>query len=323
MKFRILFFILVLGLIIFLAVHSINISQVIDLLSDFPKPLILLLCFLSLIISTLKAWRFSILLRKNNISIPIWRMAKVYIAGQATTPLPGGEALRAFLLEKEIGAKPKDTSAAIVVQAFLIFVSSSIVAIIGSFLYHTLINVAVVTLIALSIAFYFFINESWIKVVVTGMKKVPFLRTHSEKIARIHEDIRQSMVHNGKGKLPSIAFLKSLALGIASNFVGGIMILILTHAFGIDMPFLQAVYVYALSVIISVISGVVPGGIGFTEGGMTGLLVYMRIPLSKAVAIVLLYRLVNLVFYILIGMLFFLLFYAKAFLIQNRNKKKK
>ncbi len=90
----------------------------------------------------------------------------------------------------------------------------------------------------------------------------------------------------------------------------------------LHLSFFQCFYIYAMSVIIGAVSGIVPGGIGFTEGGLTGLLVIMHISFQKAVPVVLIFRLINLVFYILIGIVFLLLFYTKSLLLSKNRETK-
>ena len=119
MKYRFITFILIGAFIFYALTHAVDPKELSKQISLFPKERIVFLCLLSIIISVLKSWRFFILLRKNNVKVKFWQICKVYIAGQSTTPIPGGEIFRSILLKHETGVDTKQTSGAGVMKAVI------------------------------------------------------------------------------------------------------------------------------------------------------------------------------------------------------------
>lgn len=70
----------------------------------------------------------------------------------------------------------------------------------------------------------------------------------------------------------------------------------------ISASLLYSTFVYAFSTLIGAVS-MLPGGIGATEGSMTGLLVMMDIPKHSAVVATLIIRICTLWFAVLVGVL--------------------
>src|SRR5687767_1797426 len=101
--YKIALFIAIITVLILLVSKTVDLQEVRKLLIKFPKDTLISLLGLSLAISLLKAYRFYILLRRAKIKISFLQTMKSYIAGHTTTPLPGGETLRALLIHKETG----------------------------------------------------------------------------------------------------------------------------------------------------------------------------------------------------------------------------
>jgi uncharacterized protein (TIRG00374 family) len=323
MKLRFFIF-TILGIFILYAIsHAINPKELGRQLSHFPKERILLLCMLSIVISVLKSWRFFLLLRKNNVKVTFWQICKVYIAGQSTTPVPGGEIFRSVLLKHETGADTKQTSGAVVMQALIVFFSSAVIAIVGSLIYGILINIALITLTLIIITIYLILNQKLFLKMFNKMKEYQRLKKPAVTLIATHKGVRNSLLHRGSEHKPGITFVSSVAIGLLSNLVGGLMIYAIVSAYNLPVNYIQSVYIYSMSIIIAAVSGVVPGGVGLAEGGITGLLVLLNIQFSKAFAIVLIFRAVNLIFYIVFGVIFLLLFYSKTLIFTKKVKTKK
>ncbi len=212
---------------------------------------------------------------------------------------------------KQVKIKKK-TSGPVVMQALIVFFSSAVVAIIGSFVYGILINIALIALIAIMILIYLIWNKALFLKLFSWLNTHKRLKKHVTTLKATHQGVRNNLLHRGSDKKPGATFLFSLAIGIFSNLVGGLMIYTITKAYNLPISYLQSVYIYAMSIIIAALSGIVPGGVGLAEGGITGLLLLLKIAISNAVLIVLIFRFINLVFYIIIGFVFLMLFYSKS-----------
>ncbi len=314
MIWRFVLFFIILALVLFTLIKAVDLSQLGELLIDFPRSSIAVLCFLSLLISFIKAWRFSFLLKNNQVKISFSQVLKVYFAGQATTPLPGGEALRSLLLKKEIGVRVSDTSAAVITQAFLEFSSAAILLVIGSFLLNLERVPAVIALFAVFLMGFFLTHPGALNKIVKFVNKVKRTKSFTDQIQEAQRDIRQNVFDK--------IFLRVLTLAILTNFLGGLMIYIIVIAYNLDLNFIQSTFVYCTSVVVSSLSGIIPAGFGFTEGGMIGVLLLSKVQLSEAIALVVIFRLINVIFYVLVGLIFLGLFYGHSFIRHGLEHKK-
>lgn len=323
MKYRFLIFIIVGILILFALSHAVNINDLTREISRFPKERLIYLCILSIIISLLKSWRFFLLLRKNDINVGFWQVCKVYIAGQATSSIPGGEVFRTVILKKETGADTKETSGPVVMQALIVFLSSAIIAIVGSLIYGILLNIALIALVIVLLSIYLIWNQKILFKVFGKIGKVKKLKKPAQTLKAAHKGVRSNMLHKGSDHKPGGIFILSIAIGIVSNIIGGLMIYIIVSAYSLPINFVQSIYIYAMSIIIGAVSGIVPGGIGLAEGGIAGVFVLMKVAFEEAFASVLIFRFINLVFYIFFGAVFLLLFYSKTLIFTKKPIRKK
>ncbi len=113
---------------------------------------------------------------------------------------------------------------------------------------------------------------------------------------------------------PSLTFTRSIAISLISHILGGVLLFIIVASLGKGINIFQSIYTYALGVVVSSIGSISPGGLGFTEGAMTAALVFFGVGFTEAVIVVILYRVVTLVFNILLGLIFLTTFYRSILL---------
>ncbi len=101
--------------------------------------------------------------------------------------------------------------------------------------------------------------------------------------------------------------------------VGGVVLYLICSHFPVPLNYLTSIYVFAAATVLGEIIPIAPGGVGATEGGMTGILVVLGMALGDGLVVVLLFRAATLVFGILLGLLFFLLFYSQRAYIKARQ----
>lgn len=314
MIWRLLVFLLVIFLLVVLVGKTVDLNQLKDLLIDFPKSTVVILCLLSLMVSVIKAWRFLFLLRNNHVNLSFAQVLKVYLAGQATTPLPGGEALRSLLLKKEIGARISDTSAAVITQSFLEFSSAAIMLVIGSFLLNIEKMPAVIALGAMFLMGFFLTHPAALNKLAKLINKIKRTKSFTDQLLEAQHDIRRNVFDR--------VFIKVLFLAIVTNLLGGLMIYLIGQEYNLNLDFMHSIFVYCMSVVVSSLSGIIPAGFGFTEGGMIGVLLLSRVALPEAIALVVIFRLINVIFYILVGLFFLALFYGHSFITQGLAHQK-
>jgi uncharacterized protein (TIRG00374 family) len=316
---RFLLAILLLAFLIFFIGKEVKFSEVLNLVGNIPKILLLGLFAVSFLMALLKALRMHLLFLQNKIKISFWQSVKVYMAGQATSPLPGGEAMRGVLTNIETKTPFMKTTGPVITQAFLELLSAAILAIIGALFFKTLRVPALAMLAVMLFLTLLLVNRFWLEKFLKLIKKVPFLKKAAPKLIQIQNSIQTSILHKNSS-LPNRTFIATLLIAFLTHILGGIIIYLAARSFGIDLSPLRSIFVYTCGIVITALAGIVPGGLGFTEGGLIGALLLSKVDLPKAFAIVLIFRLTTLVFYIFIGLLFMALFYGNHFFFKSTKK---
>lgn len=309
--FRVLIALIILGLLAFSVSKEVSPDKVLNLINSFPRERLILVLLISLLISLIKSVRFWLFLVQNKINLSVWQAIKVYLAGQLTSPLPGGEAMRGVLVGKENGTDLIDVSGPVVSQMFIEFLSAAILAILGSFIYKLLRIPALVVIGLVIVLTLLLTNRKLMLALTQRIKVIPFLRKSMDGLNSIQQSIRKSILDHPQKPYPNKTFLKALTLGIICNLLGGLLLLLITQAYDADLGFFRSTFVYSASVVLTGVGGILPGGLGVTETGMTGILLLSHLGLATAIAIVLMFRIVTLLFNVLIGALVMLIFYSR------------
>lgn len=317
MKLRIIIALLISVIIGYFVITAVDINEVIALSRQFPKSYFIILCVLSLLISLIKAMRFRLLIQSAGLKLGIWPTVKVYIAGQAAASLPGGESMRGLLLKKEINADIQKVAGPIACQAFIEFLAASIISILGSFYFGVLRLPAILLLLLLCGVIYTTLHETILHNLLAKFSRFRKIQTLQRNMPAIQQTIREIFIAKSSQFMPSRLLFTCISLAIVGQMLGGILIAIIANGFQVEISLLSAIFIYSSSIVVSALSGIVPGGFGLAEGGIAGILVVMKIIFEKAFAIVIVYRLVNSVFYMLIGIIFIMLFYFKSIILRK------
>lgn len=323
MAIRVTFTLIIITILVVLVSKEVDWTKVSDLLLDFPKSRLLLILVLSLSVTLLKVFRFFLLLRHSNYSLSYFQSAKIYISGQATSPLPAGEAMRGVLIKQE--AKQTDlvdSSGPVVTQMFIELLSAAIVAIVFSFVYRMLRIPALIGLLIIIAIAFVLTNKRLMDFLSNQVERIPWVKKYADSLLEMQAAIRQNIISKHR-KRPSQVFLQTLVLGIIGNFLGGVMILLIANAYHIELDIFRSTFVYSASIVIAAVASIIPGGLGVTEGGMTGILLLSSVNLAKALAIVFIFRIMTLVFNTILGGVFITTFYGRVFLKKGAVNEKK
>ena len=104
--------------------------------------------------------------------------------------------------------------------------------------------------------------------------------------------------------------IPSVLITIVSWFFECIGFYLVTYGYSVDISLNLATFIYSFSTIAGAIS-MLPGGLGLTEGSMTGLLILNKIPKDIAVAITIIIRFATLWFAVAIGLISLYIFQKK------------
>lgn len=317
MKYRVLITTLVVVLLLFIIEKTISFEALWNELKSFPKQNLIILLSLSLLISALKATRFYLLLHSIGIRINFWKNLKAYIASQAITPLPGGETMRGILVTKETKVPLVKTAGPVITQIFLELFTASVITVLGGFIFKVLRIPSSIFLILLTIILGLLVRKDLVEKIGKLFPNNKLINRFIKNIDSTHDYIHATIMGDNK-KLPDKVFVSCLGLSFFINFLGGVLIYLIASLFSSNLSIMQSIYTYSAGTVIQGISGISPGGLGFIEGGMTGVLLLSNIDPSKSIGIILIYRITTLVFTVLLGLLFLSLFYGKT-LIKGRK----
>lgn len=309
MIYRIGFSLILLIVLLFVVSHTVNPQQLWQALISFPPHQIVLLLALSTLIFLLKAWRFALLLKNKNILLSRWESIRVYVAGLATSPLPAGEATRGILIHHETGTEVSKTAGSIVTQAYLELFTSALIALAGSIFFEILeipteLAFAILLIIGLLLS-----SRRLSEFIFKILPDKKFILKLSRKFRLIQKDVRDNLLDDDT-HLPDKVFTSSLGISVVSNIIGGVLVMLIANNFGVNLNVIESIFIYSTAMLIQGFS-ISPGGLGFTEGGMAGLLLLFRVDFTTAVSIVIVFRIVTFIYSTLLGVIFLTVFYGK------------
>lgn len=307
---RLIFTVIFLAVLIYIINNTVDVAELKQILFEFPK--LQLLGFLSLAssLTLLKVYRFLILLNYSGINATFWETLKAFVASQAVTPLPGGETARGILIHKETGAHLHQTTTPIITQAFLELASAAILTLFGSLIFQTLRVPSLIAMFIIVLLTIGLTREDIVKYFQKHLAKFKFLTKILSRSLTFQKDFSKYLLD------PNKTLFKTLGMSLLINITGGFLIYTIALSLNIKIDFLQSLFIYSSGIVISSLAGFIPGGLGVTEGGLTGILLLFSVELPKALVLVLLFRLSTLIFSVFLGLIFLSVFYGRDLLVK-------
>lgn len=232
-----------------------------------------------------------------NVNLSKKESALIFVSGLSMSITPGkfGELLKPYLI-KELNGTPVSRSAPVVLaERFTDFVAVLILSTFGIFSFQYGVKVFVLSLIIMFI----------ILVMVTQkklMEKLISLTGRLSSVSRFTSKIEAAYESTYRLLLP-VPLLVATILSIAAWFCECYAFYLALSGLALKSTLFQATFVYAFATLVGAVS-MLPGGLGATEGSMTGLLVMLfKETRHGAVAATLIIRLCTLWYAVLIGVL--------------------
>lgn len=243
--------------------------------------------------------RWHYYLRCLDIFVPVGESAMVFLSGFVMSVTPGkvGEVFKSLLLFESRGVSIARTAPIVIAERLTDLVALVLLTALGSLAFKHGVLVA-----------------SFGAVLVTGMVVVFAYRPLGEAILRIGERIKpiakiMHKLHEAYESLLTMLRPGPLLIGTLLAFAAWALecaaLWAIVHGFpGLDMAWDAATFAYAASTIVGALA-MLPGGLGITEAGMTGLLLELGGPaMTKevATAATILVRVATLWFAVAIGL---------------------
>jgi len=254
-------------------------------------PLLLALAFINYLVRFAK-WHYYLKILK--IKIPKMESFKIFLAGFSMSITPGklGEVLKSYLLKDKYQIPISKTAMIVFADRLTDMVALIVISAVGVFGYnfgktYIWIISAVVLLIIILIEF-----RPVAERILRALTKLKFLKKRAQKLENLYESSYEMIrpKHLAVASLISIFAWSCECLGLYLTFI----------AFDFKTGVLAAFFIYAFSTILGAIT-MLPGGLGATEGTMTGLTILLGIPKGISAAATIIIRAATLWFAVIIG----------------------
>ena len=296
---------------IFLFVPDFNLIQ--EKISNFKinyLPLILLLVSVSWIPVIIK-WHF--LLKNCQIEIPLAKSVAVFLSGMFFDITPGqiGALMKSQILKTRSNIPRTKTAPIVLVEKVYDLIGAIVASIIGIIILGIHHHLIIIGILVLSTIFFFMYYRPATELFFKRLIKTKFFSKYVENLSEFYEIIQKST----NVKVATICILLAVTYWFIVSAAGYYVLM----SFDINiLDYLKVLAIYATSTLLGAIS-FVPGGIGITEGTLTGLLTLEGIGVSVALILSVMIRIFTLWYSAFIG--FIALKFSVNFFRNNSNSR--
>ena len=259
---------------IFLFISDYNIIS--EKISNFKinyLPLILFFVSASWIPLIIK-WHF--LLKNSEVDIPLTKSIAVWFAGISFEITPGhvGVLMKSQILKTSSNIPRTKTAPIVLVEKVYDLIGAFLASIIGIIILGLDPYLIIIVILVLATIFFFMYYRPAAELFFNLITKTKFFSKYVENLSEFHEIIQKST----NVKVATICII----LAITYWFLISVAVYYTLIAFDIDiLDYFKVLSIYATSSLLGAIS-FIPGGIGITEGTITGLLALEGISISTA-----------------------------------------
>lgn len=244
--------------------------------------------------------RWHYYLKLCGLELAVGPSASVFFSGFVMSVTPGkfGEVLKSLLLRESIGVPIARTAPIVIAERLTDFISLVLLSSVGilTFQYGRIL-IAVSAVLSL-VAVVLISSRPLALTCISLTRKVPGVRKLSDKFLEMYESMAD-LVRPGP-------LVWATLLGLCAWLVECVGVWLLMLGLGADADSVtlpMAIFIHAFATIFGALT-MLPGGLGVTEGSMTGLLVLLgKMTQAPAVAATLLVRLCTLWFGVVVGLL--------------------
>jgi uncharacterized protein (TIRG00374 family) len=279
------------GVFLFFSDFNIISEQISNFKYEF-LPLILLLVSISW---TPLLVRWQILLKKNDINIPIKKSFLLFLGGMSMSITPGhvGELIKSQLMKTIYNIPRTKTAPIIFVEKFYDLTGAIIASIIGIIILGMDTNLILISVSILIVIIFLIYYRPIFEFILKRVTKTKFFSKYSENLSDSYEIVRNSTTPQISSISFGLSVLYWIIISVAVHFI--------LLSFGIEsISVLKTISIYSSSVIIGAIS-FIPGGLGITEGSLIGLFSLEGIDVSLALVLSVMIRILTMWYSVSIG----------------------
>ena len=269
-------------------------DSVISTFKNFSWLIIFVILALSLLNYITRFFKWDYYLHLLKVKISKKESFAVFMSGLVMSVTPGkmGEMLKSYIVKQITNEPIAKTAPIVLVERLTDFLSLTILALIGAYVFDYG-RIFIVVLLFVFVMFIILIsNKKAALRLIDMLSKTPFIGKYSEKI---HDAYKSSYT-----MLRSRPLMLMLALSIMSWFFECFGFYIILLNFRVNFSILLSTFIYSFSTIAGAVS-MLPGGLGVTEGSLTLLIIDQSITKEIAVAATFIVRVVTLWFAVFLG----------------------
>ena len=255
-------------------------------------PLILLLVSVSWIPIIIK-WHF--LLKNCELDVPLTKSIAVFFAGIAFEITPGqiGTLMKSQILKTSCNIPRTKTVPIVVVEKMYDLIGAILASIIGIVILGMDFYLIIIAILFLAVIFFFMYYRPASEIFFKRITKTKFFSKHVDNISEFHAIIQKST----RVKVATICIL----LSVTYWFIISIAVYYVLMAFDVNvLDYLTILAIYTTSILLGAIS-FIPGGIGVTEGSISGLFTLNGIDISTALILSVMIRVFTLWYSVGVG----------------------
>ncbi len=251
---------------------------------------------LSLLNYTVRLLRWRLLAGPLGARVPLGPDLVTYLASYSLTATPGkaGELLRVWLLRRRCGLPYARSLPVFLADRLCDLLALSLLAAGGlGWLVAGRVAVPLAALLGAGLLWLFLHPDPLLRLVGGLYRRIG-------RWPRGFAQARRALRQGRRLRRPGL-WLAGVGLGLVGWGAEGAGLWLVADALGHPLPLPEAVAIFALALVAGLVS-LLPGGLGGTEAGMTGLLVLRGLPAPAALAATLAVRLATLWFAVLLGL---------------------
>lgn len=295
----------ILGVVVYAAFGFIgDADQLADHLRRVPLVVVAGACGLSALNYLLRFVKWHFYLRLLNLEVRPGHSLVVFLGGLTMSVSPGklGEVIKSLLLKRSRGFSVARTAPVVFAERLTDLLGLFVLAAIGVAVFQYGV-VGFATALAATIALVAILQSpGLVERILALVERLPVLGRFRPSLERAYESTRTLLMWR-----PLVATTILSALAWSLEIVAFAWIL---YHLGATTPlWFESIFVYSVSTLVGALS-LLPGGLGVTEGSLTGLLMWLEMfdDLNPALAATYLIRATTLWFGVVVGLLFFLLY---------------
>lgn len=209
--------------------------------------------------------------------------ADIFMSGMFMTLTPGkaGELVKAYFVREVTGHPISRTAAVVFAERFSDFFAVVLLAALGSFSFSSGRTLLAISLGLSVVLLCVFLNRRIARRILGALEHVPLVRNFSHGLGTLYESARSLLAWR--------PLIVALLLSLFAWFCECVAFFVVLHALGAPVGLLPAIFIYAFATLVGALV-LLPGGLGATDGSLTGLLIVQGIGKDAAAASTMLIR---------------------------------